>query len=378
MPQPKQRLRNLKVREISLVDDGDNPGARIILFKDRGPSAAEQELFGKAFHLPGQAASADDCPPGWRFDADRKVCVRTVSSARHPIDDDDDRQRRGERSRQRRLRRQPVRKATATTSSDGAEPHTHELEFPDGPIQAGRFITSEVQAHTHEVELPDLDPGDSFTLTTSLSDVPSPHTHEVTATAVESVINRGDRRIRRSRGGSTMEWLERFAKRLFEDIRDERMTEQVAEALMNRVGDLAQSVREIMFGPESMDDGFDPQRAIGETLTQLLQRAGGLTNLAYPEGAIFSRELLREREGEQIEQLLKQLRAEIAGIPGSASRDAVAAGQSAVQELEQTLKIPVISIIRLEDLIDMLEESSEYAEYLEPVLQYSKKYGTIS
>jgi protein involved in polysaccharide export with SLBB domain len=74
----------------------------------------------------------------------------------------------------------------------------------------------------------------------------------------------------------------------------------------------------------------------GETLTQLLQRAGGLTNLAYPEGAIFSRELLREREREQIEQLLKELRAEIAGIPGSASRDALAAGQSAVQELEQT------------------------------------------
>ena len=52
--------------------------------------------------------------------------------------------------------------------------------------------------------------------------------------------------------------------------------------------------------------------------------------------------------------------------------------RSAVQELEQTLKMPVISIIKLENLIDMLEESSEYSEYLEPVLAYRKKYGSDS
>jgi orotate phosphoribosyltransferase len=49
-----------------------------------------------------------------------------------------------------------------------------------------------------------------------------------------------------------------------------------------------------------------------------------------------------------------------------------------VQELEQTLRMPVISILKLENLIDMLEESSEYAEYLEPVLEYRKKYGAHS
>jgi hypothetical protein len=38
--------------------------------------------------------------------------------------------------------------------------------------------------------------------------------------------------------------------------------------------------------------------------------------------------------------------------------------------------MPVISILKLENLIDMLEESSEYEEYLEPVLEYRKKYGT--
>ena len=51
---------------------------------------------------------------------------------------------------------------------------------------------------------------------------------------------------------------------------------------------------------------------------------------------------------------------------------------SAVQELKQSLGIPVISIIRLNDLIDTLEDSEDYQEYLQPVLDYRKKYGVIS
>jgi len=38
----------------------------------------------------------------------------------------------------------------------------------------------------------------------------------------------------------------------------------------------------------------------------------------------------------------------------------------------------VVSIIRLNDLIDILEESSDYEKFLEPVLAYRKKYGTVS
>ena len=51
---------------------------------------------------------------------------------------------------------------------------------------------------------------------------------------------------------------------------------------------------------------------------------------------------------------------------------------SAVQELQQSLGIPVISIVQLDDLIDILEESSEYEQFLEPVLAYRKQYGVIS
>lgn len=68
--------------------------------------------------------------------------------------------------------------------------------------------------------------------------------------------------------------------------------------------------------------------------------------------------------------------ATVAGLVISLDRQEVGKDQrSAVQELEQSLGIPVISIVRLEDLIDMLEESSEYTEYLEPVVAYREKYG---
>lgn len=51
---------------------------------------------------------------------------------------------------------------------------------------------------------------------------------------------------------------------------------------------------------------------------------------------------------------------------------------SAVQELSRTLDIPVISIVQLDDLIDILEEASDYEAYLEPVLKYREQYGVGS
>jgi protein involved in polysaccharide export with SLBB domain len=52
----------------------------------------------------------------------------------------------------------------------------------------------------------------------------------------------------------------------------------------------------------------------GETLRQVLQRAGGLTDAAFPEGAIFLRESLREREQEQIDALARRLETDIATL----------------------------------------------------------------
>ena len=52
----------------------------------------------------------------------------------------------------------------------------------------------------------------------------------------------------------------------------------------------------------------------GETLAEVLQRAGGLTDKAFPEGAIFLRESLREKESEQIEMLARRLEADLATL----------------------------------------------------------------
>ena len=78
-------------------------------------------------------------------------------------------------------------------------------------------------------------------------------------------------------------------------------------------------------------------------------------------------------------QIISQAGAEIAGLVISLDRQERGQGAfSAVQELKQSLGIPVISIVQLDDLIDILEESSEYEEFLEPVLSYRKQYGVIS
>ena len=68
--------------------------------------------------------------------------------------------------------------------------------------------------------------------------------------------------------------------------------------------------------------------------------------------------------------------AEVAGLVISLDRQEIGKdSRSAVQELEQSLRIPVFSIVQLEDLIELIEEESEYADYLEPVMKYRKKYG---
>jgi orotate phosphoribosyltransferase len=78
-------------------------------------------------------------------------------------------------------------------------------------------------------------------------------------------------------------------------------------------------------------------------------------------------------------QIISGAGADIAGLVISLDRQERGQGAfSAVQELKQSLGIPVISIVQLDDLIDILEESSEYEQYLEPVLAYRKQYGVIS
>lgn len=77
-------------------------------------------------------------------------------------------------------------------------------------------------------------------------------------------------------------------------------------------------------------------------------------------------------------QLIAATNAEIAGLAISLDRQERGQGPlSAVQELKTSLGIPIISIIQLKDLIQAIEESSEYGEFLDPVLEYRRKYGVV-
>ena len=73
----------------------------------------------------------------------------------------------------------------------------------------------------------------------------------------------------------------------------------------------------------------------GETLSSVLQRAGGLTDLAFVDGAVFTREELKEREQEQTETLANRVESDLAALslsdPGAS--EAFSVGRTLVNQL---------------------------------------------
>ncbi len=100
---------------------------------------------------------------------------------------------------------------------------------------------------------------------------------------------------------------------------------------------------EIEIGGEVRFPGRYPIKR-GETLRSVLQRAGGLTELAFPEGSIFLREDLKKREQRQIEILASRMQTDIAVLAlqatqaavGAQSSQALSIGQSLLTELRNT------------------------------------------
>jgi protein involved in polysaccharide export with SLBB domain len=79
----------------------------------------------------------------------------------------------------------------------------------------------------------------------------------------------------------------------------------------------------------------------GETLSSVLERAGGITDLAFPEGSVFTRVALREREAEQLDVLARRIETDLASValadPGS--RDVIVTGQTLVDQLRNTTAV---------------------------------------
>ena len=81
----------------------------------------------------------------------------------------------------------------------------------------------------------------------------------------------------------------------------------------------------------------------GETLRSVMQRAGGLTQFAFPEGSVFTRRELREREQRELDMLANRMQNDIAfvALEGSVANQAGAAsalsvGQSLLSQLRQS------------------------------------------
>lgn len=78
----------------------------------------------------------------------------------------------------------------------------------------------------------------------------------------------------------------------------------------------------------------------GETLRSVVERAGGITELAFSEGSVFARESLKERERSQVEELTKRLQTDLAQVSLMAAQEArgdaaqaLAVGQQLLENL---------------------------------------------
>lgn len=94
----------------------------------------------------------------------------------------------------------------------------------------------------------------------------------------------------------------------------------------------------------------------GETLASVLERAGGLTDAAFPEGAVFLRESLKEREREQVDILARRLESDLASLSlqsiDTTGTETLQTGQALLEQLRNYEPVG-----RLVIDIDMLRRS---------------------
>jgi polysaccharide biosynthesis/export protein len=90
----------------------------------------------------------------------------------------------------------------------------------------------------------------------------------------------------------------------------------------------------------------------GEKLSSLLERAGGLTDLAFPAGSIFTRVEIQERQREQLNLLAERVERDLAAISVSDpnASDTITAGQSLIDQLREGVAVGRF-VIRLDSLV---------------------------
>jgi polysaccharide export outer membrane protein len=90
----------------------------------------------------------------------------------------------------------------------------------------------------------------------------------------------------------------------------------------------------------------------GETLSSVLRRAGGLTDLAFPEGSVFTRVELVEREKEQLEVLARRVERDLAAISVTDpnASQTISTGQALITQLREAVATGRL-VIRLDEII---------------------------
>ena len=120
--------------------------------------------------------------------------------------------------------------------------------------------------------------------------------------------------------------VEDLALRPFDDLHIKRLPEWVAAATVEIKG-------EVRF------PGVYPISR-GEQLSKLIERAGGVTDMAFTEGALFLRDDLREREKERLAELSQRLEADLAALSLKLAQEEGGKAQSLsiVRELGEQLR----------------------------------------
>jgi polysaccharide biosynthesis/export protein len=89
-----------------------------------------------------------------------------------------------------------------------------------------------------------------------------------------------------------------------------------------------------------------------ETLAEVIERAGGLTSYAFPEGAVFLRESLKEREQEQIISLTRRMQADLTALSvqsvNASDGDSLRTGQALLEQLKTSEALGRL-VIELQD-----------------------------
>ena len=68
----------------------------------------------------------------------------------------------------------------------------------------------------------------------------------------------------------------------------------------------------------------------GETLKSVIERAGGLTEYAFPEGSVFTREELRRREQEQLDMLANRMQTDLTVLALQERRESGSGGATSL------------------------------------------------